>query len=50
MMEVETSSDDFWPFPSKVFALLYLLLNSPRPMVRVLIARINVPVLYYLWL
>ncbi len=34
MMDVETLSDDYWPFPSKEFTLLYLLLNSPRPLVK----------------
>ena len=29
-MQVETHSDDCWPFPSKVFALLYFLLQSPH--------------------
>ena len=33
MMEVDTTSDDYWPFPSKEFTLLYFLLNSPRPLV-----------------
>lgn len=33
LMEVETCSDDYWPFPSKEFALLYFLVNSPRPLV-----------------
>ena len=32
-MEVDTTSDDYWPFPSKEFTLLYFLLNSPRPLV-----------------
>ena len=34
MMEVDTASHDYSPFPSKLFALLFiLLLNSPRPLV-----------------
>lgn len=33
LMEVSTSSTDFSPFPSKLFATLFLLLHSPRPMV-----------------
>ena len=28
-----SSSDNFYPFPSKSHALLYLLMNSPRPIV-----------------
>ena len=32
--ELETEDDfDFTPFPNKLFALLYCLLNSPKPMV-----------------
>jgi hypothetical protein len=28
-MEVQTLSNDFYPFPSKLFALLFILLHSP---------------------
>ena len=31
MREIESS--DFSPFPNKVYALLYLLMNNPRPLV-----------------
>ena len=31
MMEVDTASHDYSPFPSKLFALLFILLNNPRP-------------------
>jgi len=34
-MESDTTNQDFSPFPSKVFALLYILLNGPRPLVRI---------------
>ena len=30
------SNGSYFPFPSKIFALLYLLVNSPHPMVRYL--------------
>jgi len=33
MMEVQTESQDYWPFPSKEFALLYFLINGPHPLV-----------------
>ena len=33
LMEVETHSTDYWPFPSKEFALLYFLVNGPHPLV-----------------
>ena len=33
MWESIDNSEDFYPFPSKHHALLYLLINSPRPMV-----------------
>lgn len=33
MMEVDTASHDYSPFPSKLFSLLFILLNSPRPLV-----------------
>ena len=29
----EQSNESYYPFPSKIFALLYLLVNSPHPMV-----------------
>ena len=32
-VQIRTQSNDFYPFPSKSFALLYLLAHSPRPMV-----------------
>ena len=33
MMEVSTGGDDFMPFSSQTFAMMYLLAHSPRPMV-----------------
>ena len=33
MTQAENLQDDYYPFPSKLFALLYLLVNSPRPLV-----------------
>ena len=32
---MDSQSNDFWPFPTKEFALLFLLLHSPRPLVRI---------------
>ena len=31
------SSDDYTPFPTRIFALLFLLANSPRPLVHLLL-------------
>ena len=31
--KAEQTDGSYFPFPSKIFALLYLLLNSPHPMV-----------------
>ena len=36
-MDVQTTTQDFSPFPSKMFALLYILLNGPRAMVRMFV-------------
>ena len=36
-MEIETVNTDLWPFPSLIFALMYILLNSPRPLVRIVL-------------
>ena len=35
VMEVDATGveSDYYPFPSKMFALLYILLHSPRPLV-----------------
>ena len=32
---IQTASKDMWPFPYLTFALLYILLNSPRPLVSI---------------
>ena len=37
MWETLHDSEDFYPFPSRAHALLYMLLNSPRPMVHYLL-------------
>lgn len=34
LLQVPTSSDGFAPFPSQMFAMMYLIVHSPRPMVR----------------
>lgn len=33
MMEVQTESQEYWPFLSKEFALLFFLINGPHPLV-----------------
>jgi len=30
---VSSPCDDFSPFPSKIFSMLYFMVHSPRPMV-----------------
>ena len=34
ILRVPIDEDDFSPFPSKMFAVMYLLIHSPRPMVK----------------
>ena len=37
VVNLEVKEDDFWPFPSKEFALLYFIQHSPNPLMCVYI-------------